>query len=108
MPILTSEELLNRVKQYVGEDTSDTALSFVQDITETVKATSTETEKYKKMYEDNDAMWRQRYRDAFFSDKRTGKSRLAARRRGRIEEQASYVLQFAENIFVNRLGVRRS
>ena len=71
MAILTSEELLNRVKQYVGEDTSDAALSFVQDITETVKATSTETEDYKKKYEENDAMWRQRYRDAFFSDKPT-------------------------------------
>lgn len=77
MPILTSEELLNRVKQYVGEDTSDTALSFVQDVTETVKATSTETEKYKKMYEDNDAMWRQRYRDAFFSDKPTPVDNIA-------------------------------
>ena len=71
MAILTSEELLNRVKQYVGEDTSDAALSFVQDVTETVKATSTETEDYKKKYEENDAMWRQRYRDAFFSDKPT-------------------------------------
>ena len=52
MAILSSEELLNRVKQYVGEDTSDAALSFVQDITETVKATSTETEDYKKKYEE--------------------------------------------------------
>lgn len=71
MAILTSEELLNRVKQYVGEDTSDGAISFVQDVTETVKAKSTETEDYKKRYEENDAMWRQRYRDAFFSDKPT-------------------------------------
>lgn len=71
MPILTSEELLNRLKEYVGEDTSDAALSFVQDVTETVKATATENEDYKKKYEENDAMWRQRYRDAFFSEKPT-------------------------------------
>lgn len=77
MAILSSEELLNRVKQYVGEDTSDAALSFVQDITETVKATSTETEDYKKKYEENDAMWRQRYRDAFFSDKPTPVDNIA-------------------------------
>lgn len=67
--VRTKEEILNLLKDILKDDTSDSALSLVEDLSDTLDSnvkTSDETD-WKTKYEENDAQWRQRYRDRFFS-----------------------------------------
>lgn len=69
--IKTYEEIMETVKTRLGEDSSDEALSFIEDISDTLKAgqvdKTAEVNEWKKKYEDNDKMWREKYRDRFFN-----------------------------------------
>ena len=66
--VKTKEEILNSIKDILKDDTSDTALSLIEDLSDTLDSVkpSDETD-WKTKYEENDAQWRQRYRDRFFS-----------------------------------------
>lgn len=66
MAIKTIEELMDAVRARVGEDTSDEAIAFVEDVSDTLTSLSN-AEDWKKKYEDNDAEWRKRYQDRFFN-----------------------------------------
>lgn len=66
MAIKTIEELMGAVRARVGEDTSDEAIAFVEDVSDTLTSLSN-AEEWKKKYEDNDAEWRKRYQDRFFN-----------------------------------------
>lgn len=69
MAIRTKEELLELIKTQIGEDSSDNAISLVEDITDTYDDMATrvsEAGDWKSKYESNDAEWRQKYRDRFF------------------------------------------
>lgn len=68
MAVRTKEELLELVKNRIGEDNSDEALAFIEDITDTLadfegKASTDWEEKYNSL--DNE--WRERYKARFFS-----------------------------------------
>lgn len=80
MAVLSHEELMNRIKDRLGDDTSDDALSFLEDVADTlaengdVEAVEGWTrryneleEKYSQLAEENKTI-RQKYRDRFFSD----------------------------------------
>lgn len=68
MSVLTREEFLNRLNERVGEDTSDNAISFIEDMTETFDSMSqSDGEDWKKKYEELDESWKKRYRERFFS-----------------------------------------
>lgn len=66
--VKTKEEILNSIKDILKDDTSDSALSLIEDLSDTLDnvQASDETD-WKTKYEENDAQWRQRYRDRFFS-----------------------------------------
>lgn len=67
--IRTKEELLELIKTQIGDDSSDNAISLVEDITDTYDDMATrvsEAGDWKSKYESNDAEWRQKYRDRFF------------------------------------------
>ncbi len=66
--VKTKEEILNSIKEILKDDTSDSALSLIEDLSDTLDSVkpSDETD-WKTKYEENDAQWRQRYRDRFFS-----------------------------------------
>lgn len=66
--VKTKEEILNSIKDILKDDTSDSALSLIEDLSDTLdaKETSDETD-WKTKYEENDAQWRKKYRDRFFS-----------------------------------------
>ena len=66
MAIKTIEELMGAVRARVGEDTSDEAIAFVEDVSDTLASLSN-AEDWKKKYEDNDAEWLKRYQDRFFN-----------------------------------------
>lgn len=66
--VKTKEEILNSIKDILKDDTSDTALSLIEDLSDTLdNAKASDETDWKTKYEKNDAQWRQRYRDRFFS-----------------------------------------
>ena len=72
MAVKTKDELLEIIKGRIGDDTSDETISFIEDITDTLsdyeeKATNLNNEDWKTKYEENDKMWREKYRERFFS-----------------------------------------
>ena len=70
MAVRTQEELLNSIKGLLPDDTSDEAISLLEDVTDTLGSFSNannDNEDWKKKYEENDKEWRQKYRDRFFN-----------------------------------------
>lgn len=65
MAIKTLEEILANVNTILGENSSDEALTLLDDITDTFNAK--DNTDWKQKYEDNDASWRQRYRERFLT-----------------------------------------
>ena len=58
------EELLESAKNILGENASDEALAFIEDITDSYSKPEVDWE---AKYKENDALWRQKYRDRFYS-----------------------------------------
>lgn len=58
------EEILEKTKTILGDNTSDEALSLIEDITDSYSLPEVDWE---QKYNENDAMWRQKYRDRFYS-----------------------------------------
>lgn len=71
MARLEREEFFNRIRERIGDDTSDDALRFMEDITDTYEELEERAhgdgEDWKAKYEALDAEWRKRYRDRFFN-----------------------------------------
>ena len=70
MAVRTKEELLNDIKSIIGDSTDDTSIILLEDISDTfddLESRSTDTEDWKTKYEENDAEWRRKYTDRFFS-----------------------------------------
>lgn len=66
--IKSKEELLNAIKAIIPNDSTDDALSLFEDLSDTLEETNNNNnEDWKTKYEENDKMWRERYRDRFFS-----------------------------------------
>lgn len=67
MAVRSKEEIMNAIRARIGEDTSDEAISLIEDISDTVDdLTGRIGEDWKAKYEENDASWRQRYTERFF------------------------------------------
>lgn len=70
MPALSKDQFLAKIKDIIGENTSDEVLKFIEDATDTIDDYETRTKDsadWKKKYEDNDAEWRKKYKDRFFN-----------------------------------------
>lgn len=69
MSVLKKEELMEKLKAIIGEKTDDETLSFIEDVNDTFddKSGTQDGEDWQKKYEDNDKMWREKYRDRFFN-----------------------------------------
>lgn len=68
MAILTKEQLMESIKNRVGEDTSDDTLTFIENVNDTIESMgSDKNTDWKQKYEENDAAWRQKYKDRFFN-----------------------------------------
>ena len=68
MAVRTRDEIIELVRTRIGEDTSDEALGFLEDISDTLSdydTRITESGDWKARYEENDAEWRKRYKDRF-------------------------------------------
>jgi hypothetical protein len=71
MAVITKEELMEQLKTFIGDNKSDEVLSFVENVSDTYdelhNKASGDGVDWKEKYEKNDAEWRQRYTDRFFS-----------------------------------------
>lgn len=72
MAILSREDFFSKLQARIGQDTSDEAIQLLEDMTDTYndlvnKGSNSDTEDWKARYEENDKMWREKYRDRFFS-----------------------------------------
>lgn len=68
MSVLTKADLLQKVKEIVGDDTSDNVLNFLGDLDDTIsdfEKKSNDNTDWKTKYEENDKSWREKYRDRF-------------------------------------------
>lgn len=67
MAVRTRDEILAAIRARLGEDTSDDALTIIEDVDDTFKDYETRlSEDWKSKYDELDADWRKRYRDRFF------------------------------------------
>ena len=68
MAILTNDEIMNALKALIGDSTADEHLKLLEDMTETLNAqTKSAAEDWEAKYKENDAAWRQRYKERFFN-----------------------------------------
>ena len=68
MAVKTVNEIMANVRERIGEDDSDEAIRFIEDISDTLESFSN-AEDWKTKYEENDKKWREKYRDRFFTSK---------------------------------------
>ena len=72
MAVKTREEILERFKTRLGENPDDESISFLEDVTDTLddfeKRANGDGTDWKSKYEENDANWRKKYTERFFSD----------------------------------------
>lgn len=72
MAVVSKESLLEKIRDMIGTENaeSDEAISLLEDMSDTFDDLSSQVSQagdYKKKYEENDAEWRKRYHDRFFS-----------------------------------------
>lgn len=63
MAKLSKEELIEKVKKYVGDRNDDDTIEIIEDISDSID--SSEADEWKKKYEENDKMWRDKYISRF-------------------------------------------
>lgn len=72
MAVKTREEILESFKTRLGEKPDDESISFLEDVTDTLddfeKRANGDGTDWKSKYEENDASWRKKYTERFFSD----------------------------------------
>lgn len=67
MAIVTLNNLMDRIRFFIGEDTSDESLSLIEDLTDTFTDLETRTgEDWKSKYDELDKTWREKYKARFF------------------------------------------
>lgn len=67
MSKLSKDELIEKVKKYVGDRTDDETIEIIEDISDSVD--SSDADEWKQKYEDNDKMWRDKYISRFVEKK---------------------------------------
>lgn len=71
MAIKTTEEILESIRTRMGDDVgTDENISFLEDVTDTFNDLNSKAngqQKWEEKYKENDANWRKKYTDRFFS-----------------------------------------
>lgn len=72
MAVLDRDKFFERIRERLGEDDSEEALSYLEDMTDTwddleARARREGQEDWEEKYNNLDAEWRKRYRDRFFN-----------------------------------------
>lgn len=67
MAKLSKDELIEKVRKYVGDRKDDETIEIIEDISDSID--SSETDEWKQKYEENDKMWREKYISRFVEKK---------------------------------------
>lgn len=67
MAKLSKDELIEKIKKYVGDRTDDETIEIIEDISDSID--SSDADEWKKKYEENDKMWRDKYISRFVEKK---------------------------------------
>ena len=69
MAVLSRDDFMARINERVGDDNSDDALSFIEDMTDTFDdlSSSNNADEWEKKYNELDKMWREKYKARFMS-----------------------------------------
>lgn len=70
MAKLSKNELIEKVKKYVGDRTDDETIEIIEDITDSID--TSDADEWRQKYEENDKMWRDKYVSRFFDKKDEG------------------------------------
>lgn len=66
MAKLSKDELIKKVKKYVGDRTDDETIEIIEDISDSIDSSDDE---WKQKFEENDKMWRDKYISRFLEKK---------------------------------------
>lgn len=67
MAKLSKDELIEKIKKYVGDRTDDETIEIIEDISDSIDPS--DTDEWKQKYEENDKMWRDKYIARFLGKK---------------------------------------
>lgn len=67
MANLSKDELIEKVRKYVGDRTDDETIEIIEDISDSID--SSDADEWKQKYEENDKMWRDKYISRFVDKK---------------------------------------
>lgn len=67
MAKLSKDELIDKVRKYVGDRKDDETIEIIEDISDSID--SSDADDWKKKYEENDKMWRDKYISRFVEKK---------------------------------------
>ena len=64
MAKLSKDDLIEKVKKYVGDRTDDETIEIIEDISDSID--TSDSDEWKQKFEENDKMWRDKYISRFF------------------------------------------
>lgn len=68
MAVITNEDFMTALQSLIGERTDDEAIAFLENARDTLMDKDNKnTVDWKQKYDENDAAWRKRYIEAFYS-----------------------------------------
>lgn len=67
MAKLSKDELIEKVKKYVGDRTDDETIEIIEDISDSID--SSDADEWKQKFVENDKMWRDKYISRFLEKK---------------------------------------
>ena len=67
MAKLSKDELIEKVKKYVGDRTDDETIEIIEDISDSID--SSDADEWRQKFEENDKMWRDKYISRFLEKK---------------------------------------
>lgn len=75
MAIVSKEDLIKRLSEKFGDDNSDEVIQLTEDLSDTLNdfdSRINDTEDWKAKFEENDNMWRKKYKDRFLKPSDNG------------------------------------
>ena len=73
MAIKSRDEILNQIKSKFADQTDDDTIYFLEDVSDTLddlESKASDTTNWEKKYNDNDAEWRRKYTERFYSPRK--------------------------------------
>ena len=92
MAILDKENFFASIKARIGDDVSDDAMKFIEDMTDTYNSLTDEGAKddgedWKTKYEELDKTWREKYKARFFDGSNTNSSNESSKDEAKKEQE---------------------